>query len=63
MNLNHFIHQNQILDGLGTPSETIQNLILMHKLIRIQGVSESTAGAGDTQYVANISEKTKSMKN
>ena len=33
------MHQNQILDlpvdGIGRPSETIQNLILMHKLIRI----------------------------
>ena len=29
-------------DGLGRPSETIQNLILMHKLIRIRNVSGST---------------------
>ena len=30
------------MDGLGRPSETIQNLILMHKLIRIRSVSGST---------------------
>ena len=28
--------------GLGRPSEAIQNLILMHKLIRIQIISGST---------------------
>ena len=50
MNPNQFMHQNQILDSLGSfamyglvrPPETIQNLILMHKLIRIPGVSGST---------------------
>ena len=37
MNPNQFMHQNQILDGLGRSS--ILNLILMHKPIRIHGVT------------------------
>ena len=32
------MHQNQILDGLRRCSETIQNLILMYKLIQIHGI-------------------------
>ena len=44
---NEFMHQNQnhkqsnyfdLVDGLGRPSDIIQNLILMHKLIRIHSV-------------------------
>ena len=53
---------NQILDSVGPhhplatcgkrPSKTIQNLILIHELIRIRGVSESTP---ETRYIASKS--------
>ena len=41
MNPNQFMHQNQILGGVGTSSHIniVKKLILMHKLIQIQSVS------------------------
>ena len=41
-----FRHHPPATLGLGRPSETIQNLIRKHKLIRIRDVSESTDCSG-----------------
>ena len=42
MKPNQFMHQKRHLDGVGRPSNTIQMVFPMHKLIRIWAVSGYT---------------------